>query len=155
MDKWIQIKKGLKQGNPFSPLVFILVTDTLHHMLDLSLLEKLIELVGPANLSSMMHLAQYTDDTTLFCIASKCQLNSLKLILYFFKLLTSLKRNFSKSYIMGPGLQLQEVQGYTAILGCKSTMFPIQYLGIALHFKTLLVSNWNFVISKVEHKLSG
>lgn len=56
---------------------------------------------------------------------------------------------------MGLCLQQQEVQGCAAILGCSTASFPIIYLGIPLHYKSLSVNFWNFLVDKVERRLIG
>lgn len=95
LGNWFPIKKGLKQGNSLSPLLFILVGNLLHRMLDLAMSEELLESVGPAKLSSYMHSIKYAGDIVIFSKASKHHLNNIKLILYFFELLTGLKIDFS------------------------------------------------------------
>lgn len=140
MCTWFSTKKGLKQGNPLSPLLSIMVADSLRCMLQLAISGKLLEPVGLDNISSLLHSLQYIDNTVLFCNTSRQQLDNIKRLLYLYEILTGLKINFSQSHTIRLCLRRQKVQGCIAILGCGIASFPIQYLGIPLHYKTLPVN---------------
>lgn len=102
-----------------------------------------------------MHSTHYRDDIVIFSKTTKHQLNNTKLILYFFELLMRLKINFSKSYLVGMGLNQQEVLVTAAMLGCDTFDFPITYLEILFHKRSLPTSYWNFIVNKVERQLSS
>lgn len=107
--------------------------------------------VGLADLPSHLHAVQYADDIAIFSIATLRQLNMIKLILYIFELLTGLKTNFSKTLVVGIGLKQEEVQGVAIILGRRISQFPITYLGITLHTRSIPSSYWNFIVNKVAN----
>lgn len=69
--------------------------------------------------------------------------------------MTGLKVNFLKTKVMGIGLSNMELTNAAAMLGCQMDNFPITYLGIPLNFRTLKVSEWNFLVDRIEKKLSG
>lgn len=75
--------------------------------------------------------------------------------LYLYELLIGFKINFSKSYLVGLGLQYHEALGCATIMGCTFSSFPFYYLGIPLHYKTLLIKSQNFQVNKVEQRLAG
>lgn len=68
-----------------------------------------------------------------------------------FEALLGIKMNFEKTE-MYP-LNLDHTSQLAQIFGCPWGSFPISYLGLPLHNKKLLVSDWHFLVDKIEHKL--
>ena len=95
--------RGLRQGDPLSPLLFLLIMEVLSRLLKKTEESNLIRgfHVGAVNSVGVCisHLL-FTDDTILFCDASREQLLSIRLVLSFFQAFTSLKVNVGKSEIV-------------------------------------------------------
>lgn len=64
-------------------------------MIEVATSKKLLERVGLEEPSSLMHTTQFADNTIIFSIASKHQLSMIKLLLYFFELLTRASKSIS------------------------------------------------------------
>lgn len=96
--------RGLRQGDPLSPFLFILVTVVLHLMMDE--VEEL-GLIGGVNdgipRKSFTHL-QFANDTILFLRADEKVVRNTKYILRCFKFFSGLSINFHKSCIVGFGV---------------------------------------------------
>jgi hypothetical protein len=97
----INIQRGLKQGDPLAPFLFLLVAEGL-----CGLMKKAVETnrfrgfkVG-SNGVIVSHL-QYADDTLCIGEASIENLWTLKAILRAFEMVSGLKVNFWKSCVMG------------------------------------------------------
>ncbi|XP_020266271.1 uncharacterized protein LOC109841739 [Asparagus officinalis] len=129
---WIMSKRGVRQGDPLSPLLFVLAADAFTSMLNLAAEASLIERLGPINMSQKVCCLQYADDTLVFCKNKRKQLTVLKLILYCFELASGLKINFNKSLLIA--LEDNEIlqHNLAGMLNCKSGSFPITYLGVPL-----------------------
>ena len=41
------------------------------------------------------------------------------------------------------------------VFGCKTGKFSLKYLGLPLHNRKLAVKDWEFLLTKVEHKLQS
>ena len=77
------------------------------------------------------------DDTIIFCKAILKDINTLKVILYSFELLTGLRINFSKSCLIGLDIPSEETSFYAWMLGSSIGQLPIDYLGIPFHSSSL------------------
>lgn len=97
--KMFKCKRGVHQGDPLSPLLFVLAAE---------LLQILVNKVASQNLSKApipheedeFPIIQYADDTLLILQAEASQLFFLRALLNSFEMATGLKVNFSKSQMM-------------------------------------------------------
>ncbi|KAH1114716.1 hypothetical protein J1N35_008094 [Gossypium stocksii] len=147
--------RGLRQGDPFSPFLFILVMEVLHLLLIEA--EKLGIIVGIKNVfpsPSISHL-QLADDTILFLKADNDVVRNSKFILNCFEMFSGLIINFSKSCIVGFDIEEELLFRMAAICRCKIGKLPFNYLGIPLGADPRKVSSWDAIIDRVERKLSG
>ena len=105
---------GLRQGDPLSPLLFLLIMVVLSHMLRRSVERGFIKgfKVGRDMHSGVCvsHLL-YVDDTILFCDAHLEQLLYIHMVLTCFEVVTGLKVNMTKSEMVPIG----EVNGLNAL----------------------------------------
>jgi hypothetical protein len=98
--------RGLRQGDPLSPFLFLLLMEILSRMLKRVKEEGFIKgfSVGADGLGglSISHLL-YADDTILFCDTDMEQLMHIRLVLTCFEAVTGLKVNMSKSEMVPIG----------------------------------------------------
>ena len=78
---------------------------------------------------------------------------NMKLILCLFEQLSGLKINFHKSEIFCFGNAKEMEQQYKQIFGCESGSLPFKYLGVPIHYRRLLNSEWYPVQTRFEGKL--
>ena len=126
--------RGLRQGDPLSPLLFLLIMEVLSRILkkteDCGLLRGFH--VGPSNSIGVRisHLL-FADDTILFCDASRDQLLSIRLALTCFQAFTGLKVNMGKSEIVPVG-EVGKINALATILRCRVGSLPMKYLEMPL-----------------------
>ena len=126
--------QGLRQGDPLSPLLFLLIMEVLSRMLKIASERGFIKgfQVGRIGNSSVsVSYLLYVDDTILFCDAHPEQLLYIRTVLICFEAVTGLKVNMTKSEIVPIG----EVDGLSALadlLYCYIGSLPLQYLGMPL-----------------------
>jgi hypothetical protein len=95
--RYFQTKKGLRQDDPLSPMLFNIVADMLAIIIERAKSEGQTEGVVPHLVDGGLSILQYADDTILFMEHDLDKARNLKLILSAFEQLSGLKINFHKS----------------------------------------------------------
>ncbi|XP_015963934.1 uncharacterized protein LOC107487752 [Arachis duranensis] len=103
--KPFKMERGLRQGDPLSPFLFVLVVDVLHMMIEEAIRNgRIFSLLVGRDLIELSHL-QFADDTILFYPPEEETIKNYRRLLRCFKLI---------------------------VLGCKVATLPVKYLGISL-----------------------
>ncbi len=150
---YFQCKRGLCQGDPFFPLLFILCIDVLFRMLHLATLHSLLPPVGAGDVN--IHALQFADDLLIFFDGSRRSAGVIKVVLDAFSAASGLKINFSKSSIIPINLESSRVGGLANFFGCPTIGFPFTYLGLPLSPKALRKSDYLPLIEKLHNRLAG
>ena len=111
--------------------------------------------VGPVNSTGICisHLL-FTNDTILFCDASREQMISIRLVLTRFQAFIGLKMNVRKSEIVPIG-EVSNIQTLANILQCRVGSLPMIYFGMPLGTLYKTTSIWNPILERMEKKLLG
>ena len=92
--------RGLRQGDPLPPLLFLLVMEVLSRLLRRTKEGDFLRgFQASPNVRGGLHISHllFVDDTILFCDASRNQLLYLRMVFIFFEAFTGLKVNVGKS----------------------------------------------------------
>jgi hypothetical protein len=100
--------RGLRQGDPLSPLLFNIVADALSIMIDTGVKKNHITGVLSDILPGGISHIQYADDTIIMIDGSEKSILNLKTILYCFEWLSGLRINFHKSEVYVFGFEKDE-----------------------------------------------
>lgn len=147
--KKILLRRGLRQGDPLSPYLFILAMDFLAIWT-----EKLVNLnMLKAPFPGCKQCILFADDTLFILQPQPQQLQFLKIILYIFHDLSGLAVNLEKSEFLVTSSNQQIVQNLAQTMGCKPAEFPITYLGMPLSNKKLNKAHFMPLIQKIENRL--
>jgi hypothetical protein len=117
--KYFQTLKGLRKGDPLSPMLFNIVADMLAIMIKRAKNDGLIEEVIPHLVDGGLSILQYANDTILFMEHDLEKAQNLKLILSAFEQLSGVKINFHKSELFCFGEAQDEVNAYTNLFGYR------------------------------------
>nr|XP_051221032.1 uncharacterized protein LOC127339195 [Lolium perenne] len=150
---YFQTKKGLRQGDPLSPMLFNIVVDMLAILIERAKGDGQVGGLIPHLVEGGLSILQYADDTILFLEHDLDKAVNMKLILCIFEELSGLKINFHKSEIFCFGKAKEEENQYRHIFGCDAGQLPFRYLGIPIHYKKLKNSDWYPVVTRFESKL--
>ena len=100
---FFESSKGIRQGDPFSPLLFVNVMDAFSKMLDKAVRDGLLFGVSVASMGNSLqetHLL-FPDDALVLCDVVLDQILLLRLMLLWFEIVSRLKINMGKSEL-GP-----------------------------------------------------
>jgi hypothetical protein len=149
----INIKRGLKQGDPLAPLLFLLVAEGLGMLMRRAVVLHRFQpfLVGREGMPVSM--LQYADDTVCIGEASIENLWSLKAILRGFELISGLKVNFWKSCLIGVNVEEDFMLMATDFLNCRRGSIPFKYLGLPVGANPRKFSTWEPMLNVLKGRL--
>lgn len=144
-------RRGLRQGDPLSLMLFILVMDVLNRLFAKASEHGLLQPIGHPAIKHQCSM--YADDVILFASPTIPEAQAIARVLNIFGNSTGLRTNISKcsiTPIYGADQMLTHIQ---AVLPCKVSQFPITYLGIPLSTGAIPRSYIRPLIDRVAAKL--
>ncbi|GKB76698.1 RNA-directed DNA polymerase, eukaryota [Tanacetum coccineum] len=145
--------RGLKQGDPLAPFLFILIMESLHLSFSRTVSIGLFTGLWLTDSMTISHLF-YADDAVFIEEWSDSNMENIVKILNCFFLASGLKINMQKSHIMGVGVADVLIQQVASSIGCAIMKTPFRYLGVLVGNNTLRCSAWTDTIHKLRSRLS-
>ncbi|GJU33149.1 RNA-directed DNA polymerase, eukaryota [Tanacetum coccineum] len=145
--------RGLKQGDPLAPFLFILVMESLHLSFTRTVNEGLFTGLQLNESMTISHLF-YADDAVFIGEWSDSNMENIVIILKSFFLASGLKINIQKSHIMGVGVADGLIHQAASLIGCAIMKTPFRYLGVLVGNNSLRCSAWSDTIHKLWSRLS-
>jgi hypothetical protein len=94
---YFQTRKTLRQGDPLSPILFIIIVDMLEILIARAKEDGQVAGIIPHLVKGGVSILQYADDTIIFMEHDLDKALNIKLVFYIFEQLSGLKINFHKS----------------------------------------------------------
>ncbi|XP_021739496.1 uncharacterized protein LOC110705884 [Chenopodium quinoa] len=145
-------KKGIRQGDPMSPLLFVLIMEYLTRMLRKICKKKGFTFHQRCEKLALNHLI-FADDLMLFCFGNKNFVQFLIRALKTFEKRSGLQVNTDKSVIYFGNVPTQIKDDILMLSGFETGEMPFKYLGIPLNDKYLKVKDYDALIDKMMSKL--
>ncbi|KAK2449167.1 hypothetical protein QL285_008386 [Trifolium repens] len=150
------LERGLRQGDPLSPFLFLLAAEGLGVMM-----RAMVEgnrflgyRVGGQEAVSVSHL-QFADDTLLLGVKSWENVRALRAVLVLFERMSGLKVNFNKSMLVGVNISESWLHEAAAALRWKVGKTPFLYLGLHIGGDPRRLGFWKPVLARIRSRLSG
>lgn len=149
-----QIHRGLKQGDPLAPFLFLIVAEGLaglvYKAVDVGCF-KGFEVSNTLNFS----ILQYANATILLGNGSLENLWSIKTIFRSFEMVSGLKVNFHKISLIGINLSEFFLQSVSDFLFCDTRSIPFKFLGIPVGANPRRMSTRKPVVDMMRKRLSS
>jgi hypothetical protein len=127
--------RGLRQGDPLLPMLFILAIDPLQKMIEQAARIGFLRPVLPK--SARLRCSLYADDAGIFANPDHMELQILRQLLSIFTNCSGLKFNLAKTEIFPIRCQSATVSSLIHLFPGRISTFPRKYLGLPLHTRKL------------------
>ncbi|XP_058732910.1 uncharacterized protein LOC131604491 [Vicia villosa] len=148
------ITRGLRQGDPLSPFLFLLVAEGLTAMVKVA--SSLGDFKG-FSLDDHQHfeILQFADDTILIGEDSWNNLWTFKAILRGFELVSGLRVNLNKSRLFGVNLDPDFIQVGSSFLNCAIGSSSFVFLSIPVGVNPRRCDVWKPLISRLRRRIGS
>ncbi|GJT70924.1 putative reverse transcriptase domain-containing protein, partial [Tanacetum coccineum] len=145
-----KFQRGLRQGDPLVPFLFLLVMESLHisfsRIIDRGLFSPIN--IGHDNPVTLSHLF-YADDAIFISKWSTLNVVAITGLLRYFHMASRLKVNFHKSSLIGVSINPNDVGSMANVVGCKASKLPFTYLSVNVGDNMTRAKAWSGVCSKL------
>ncbi|RVX09019.1 LINE-1 reverse transcriptase-like [Vitis vinifera] len=148
--------RGLRQGDPLSPYLFVLGMEVLSAMLRRAVDGGFISgcnIQGRGGMELNVSHLLFADDTIIFCEARQDHITYLSWILVWFEAASGLRINLAKSEVIPVG-EVEDIEMLAVELGCKVGTLPSVYLGLPLGAKHKAMAMWDGIEARMRRRLA-
>jgi hypothetical protein len=149
----IYIRRGLREGDPLSPMLFVLVMDAFNLIVQRASEERVLQSLSSRDLHHRISL--YVDDAVVFLRLVVVDIGAIKGILHLFGETSSLKTNIQKSIVYLIHCGGEDLAIVQASLPCQLSEFLCKYLGLPLTLKRLSRPQLQSIIDRIAVMLPG
>lgn len=145
-----RLERGIRQGDPLSPFLFLVAAEGLNLMVKKAIAEGTLKAAKVGKDKVVVSHLQYADDTIFTLEGSVDNARALKQLLQNFESISGLAVNFDKSSVYGINLDQQNLEAMAEELGCKIGDWPIPYLGLRVGGKCNGLAVWKGAVDKIK-----
>ncbi|CAL0318682.1 unnamed protein product [Lupinus luteus] len=153
--KEFRMTRGLSQGDPLAPFLFLIVVEGLSGMMRSAVAKEIFKGYPVGNDKVLISHLQYADDPLLIGINSMENVVVLKSILKCFELASGLRIKIHKSSFIG----INSGGGFSQMaankLLCNVGSIPFKFLGISVGATPRRIATWNPVMESFKKRLSA
>lgn len=145
-------KRGLRQGDPMSPLLFVICMEYFSRACKWEVVQKSFLFHPRCRKLGITHLC-FADDVMVFCQGSVRAVEVVKKVLHHFYEVSGLRVNESKSEFYSAGVNEEGIAQLKGALNMEEGTLPVRYLGVPLQSWSLTVAVYQTLVSKLTMKI--
>ncbi|KAK9055104.1 hypothetical protein SSX86_026184 [Deinandra increscens subsp. villosa] len=149
-----QCSRGVRQGDPLSPFLFLIAIEAFNCMMERAALIGTFHGISlPRNGPKLTHLL-FADDAIILGEWTKTNVKILARLLRVFHLSSGLKVNHAKCNFIGLNIDDNDVGLSSQVLHCQAGSLPFYYLGVEVGSNMKRIKSWKSVVDVFENRLS-
>ncbi|KAJ0597688.1 putative RNA-directed DNA polymerase [Helianthus annuus] len=148
------MERGLRQGDPISPFLFILALESLNIIMNKAVEDGLVSGLRLPNGGPLISHLFYADNVVFVGEGNLEHVKNLAWILRCFYVASGIRVSPSKSKVYGVGLDDSSMGRFAKALNCSVGSFPFIYLGMMVGSNMNIIANWKLVVDRFNSKLS-
>jgi hypothetical protein len=141
--------RGLRQGDPLSPQLFVLMMEVVTCLIRKAVEQELFSPIG--NCTPEQRLSIYAGDVVLFVKPNSMDLMAVREILELFGEASGLRVNYLKTSATMIRGTILDKEAVGQALHCNIVDFPIRYLGLQLALRPLTKAQWQPMLDASMH----
>lgn len=142
-------RRGLRQSDPISSLLFVLIMDVLSRMLDKGAIDNMFRLHPRCHAPLVTHLS-FADDVLVFFDGSEESLRGILGIMEDFKNISGLYMNRQKTELLIDGGSNIRCRELAERVGITQGSLPVKYLGVPLSSRKMKRTDFQPLLDKVS-----
>ncbi|XP_062118599.1 uncharacterized protein LOC133832223 [Humulus lupulus] len=149
---FFEAKRGLRQGDPLSPLLFVICMEYLSRILAKVACKHDFHFHHRCTELKLTHLC-FADNIILFCRGDIISILRLLQGFKWFSVSSGLQANVNKSAFYCHGMPEEDVKRIHLASGFSKSQLPFRYLGIPICFKRLSMAECSVLAEKMLHRI--
>lgn len=145
--------RGLRQGDPLSLLLFVIVMDSHAGLMEAASRVQVLQSIGMIRMP--YRISMYVDDVVLFINPSRSEMHAAVTLLDFFQSVSGLWMNWAKSAATPITCTEELAEEAVVEMACLTKVFPITYLGLPLSDARLRREDLQPILDCLAKRLRG
>ncbi|CAM9001934.1 unnamed protein product [Rhodiola kirilowii] len=149
-------RRGIRQGDPLSPYLFILCSEWLSKEIAMKSRRGALKGIAVARGAPKITHLFFADDCMIYLRANVTEFAAIKRILENYEAVAGQRINYSKSEVLfSPNVEGRDRDVLSNILGVSNVLDHSKYLGLPLVMSQKRSEAFNFVVEKMWSRING